>query len=231
MTDETRPVNRIRAPRWLRNAGLIIATSLVMGAAAWLAWFAGCLYDADLTPLCRHTYGSGVVFVGGAALVWLWSASYLSERLRKRLRKGMYGGGPSFTTPGAGLFERLVRLVGEGPEPPRPAGSLTLYDRTGWWVDTPLDDGTRVWVGRQAMWEWLVDVAALHRRGVGGSAIGQRRWEGRIGRGQWWARCWLLWQIAAIEQATSDPRSRRLVRTDVNRMMEDLEALGLTEQR
>jgi hypothetical protein len=220
----------LRSPRWLRNAGLIIATSVVMGAAAWLAWFAGCLYDAALVPLCQHTYGSGVVFVAGAALVWLWSASYLSERLRKRLRKGMYGG-PSFTTPGGALFERLVRLVGEGPEPPRPAGALTLYDRTGWWVDTPLDDGTRVWVGRQAMWEWLVDVAALHRRRVGGSAIGQRRWEGRIGRGQWYARCALLWQIAAIEQATSDPRSRRLVRTDVNRMMEDLEALGLTEQR
>lgn len=225
---------KLNAPRWLRNGLLIATTSFVLGSGAWLAWFAGCLYNRDLVPLCRHPQGGWVVFVLASALIWLWSASYMHERLRKRLRRGMYSyRAPGWHAPGGQWVENVVSLMidGELPNRRRGGGAVVLYDRTGWWVDTPVDDGTRVWVGRQAMWEWLLDVAASHKRGGSGSAIAQRVWEGRIGRAQWWARCWLLQQVAAAEQTTVDPRSRRLVRTDINRIMEDLEAtMGLSEQ-
>ena len=122
----------------------------------------------------------------------------------------------------AGLFSSAVRLAVEGEW-----GQVELTDRARWWVDTPIEGGTRVLVNRQDMYEWLVDVNALRfSLKPGRSPIARREWERLIGKLQWDARCRLLLAVGAAVQNTSDARSRRLVRHDISRILEDLEQLA-----
>lgn len=233
-----------RLSRVTQNAGLLLAASALTGFAAWLAFAAACLYSRDI-PLCRHPAGGWIILIGAMALVWLTVAAALRDKLMRRLRRGMYAHRPAtaaWRVCMPATLRNVARLAWEGElqEHTWHAGRVhpALYDdRRGWWIATPIDDGTTVWVGRQTFYEWLRDVEGLHRGDAlkpGESPIGQRLWEGRgVRRALWWAYCMLLEEAGAAYCATAGRNSRRLVepaRFNVIGILEILEDLRPVEE-
>lgn len=224
-----------RLSRVAQNAGLLLAASALTGLAAWLAFAAACLYSHDL-PLCRHPAGGWIVLIGAMALVWLTVAAALRDKLMRRLRRGMYAHRPAtaaWRVRMPATLRNAVRLAWEGEwEHTWHEGRVhpALYDdRRGWWIATPIEGGTTVWIGRQTFYEWLRTVEGLHKGDAlkpGESAIGQRLWEGRgVRRAVWWAYCTLLEEAGAAYCATSSRSSRRLVEPARFNVVGILEAL------
>lgn len=194
------------------------ALALTSALASWLTYFTACLISPYSGP-CRQPGGGFIVIVAAIALVLLWISSHQRDRLRQRLRRGMYS-----RVSGAGrasTFERAVKFVLDGKR------SMPLTTRVGWWVDTPIENGTRVWVGQDDMWEWLVDVNVLRLSlKAGASPIARSKWEPIVGKLQWDARCRLLVAVGAAGYSTDDKRSRRLIRFDMSGILKDMEGLG-----
>lgn len=217
-----------RLDRSITTALLGVVMSILIAISAWLGFLTLCLYDRGIR-VCGTANADLIILLGTLAFSTGWIAWHTSARLRKRLRRGEWRyNGPYPDVPGTALLENVQRLIFDDGEP-RKVDTLVLYDKTGWWVSVPMENGTRAWVGRQDFYEWFIQVVKLHNDAdFGKSAIGRGQWEPAIGRVQWWARVWLLMQVGAVMQNTSDPRSRRLARTDIHRIMEDLEdRLGL----
>lgn len=246
--DQTeQPAKSTRLSRAAQTFLLTLTLSLVAAFAAWLSFVALCTYDRQIIGLCRHPAGGWLVMVGTLALLWSWIALQQADRLRRRLRKGLYGRpGRSFrlVLPGFSgkigrnldqIFRNAVHFIWEGELPPawiagRQHPAL-YHNRAGWWVEVPMDGGRRVWVGQQVFYEWLVQVMAVKNDLMPGeSAIGERLWAPLVGRPQWYARCQLLQKVGAAIWMTDHPSSRRLVRTDVLGILEDLEEARPVEE-
>ena len=225
-------VGLVAVRRLAQNAGLAAAVSFVSAATAWLLHLIGCLYDAELVPLCRHDYGSFVVAGVAICMIWFGIAATLRDRLQRRLRRGMYAARPWRMPP---AFGSVVHFVVNGEMPGTWAEGRAhpaLYDdRCGWWVWVPIDGGKHVWCGRQSFYEWFLDVLSEKGRvKPGQSPIGQRLWESRLGRARWDAYCRLLVEAGGAQQSTDDPRSRRLLDLTALDVMENLEIVRNIER-
>jgi hypothetical protein len=210
--------------RWLRligqnarTAGLAATLAILVGGLSGLAYLSLCLYDSAL-GVCRHPAGFWLAVLAGIGLVGLAVATDLWDRLRRRLRRGMYAR-PVSGLGGVGLgrsLERAARLVieGEWEQSGEPSHPIEMDDNLGWRV--PLDDGTVVIVFWDDMWQWINDcyIRQNDPEYAGWGATSQRMWDGVIGRPQVVARNWLLEQAGAVRRNKASPNStRRLVGT------------------
>lgn len=190
-----------------------IAGAVAFGTLA--AWLANGL-------VCYHqlwAWCGGSAYVTIAALVALFVLTPLAytyrERAIRRASKGMWsrswhrGPGHELTA----TFNRVVKLAIQGEEEADPAGLITgtdRYKKLGWWIDLPIDGGTRIWVDRWELWRWLIEVEGLrYQLKPGESPIGRGYWEPRIGRELWMAYVIILESIGVADCRTGDPRSRR----------------------
>lgn len=168
------------------------------------------------------------------------------QRALRRASRGMWsrswhrGTGHELTA----TFTRVTRLV-IGQEEEAPAGSgnaygphasiitgTDRYERRGWWIDLPLDGGTRIWVDRWELWRWLIEVEGLrYQLKSGESPIGRGYWEPKIGRPRWMAYMIILEEVGAAETVTGDPRSRRYVGGDAWGLVEQFEKIRASEAR
>jgi len=214
-----------KANRFIITASLIILLAFTSSLAAFLSFQAACMVYPYSQP-CRFPAADLLIVISVLAVVLFWTSGHQAERLKRRLRRGMYGGSSVKGLVPKGAFSSVVKLVVEGDW----SQQVEVTDRAGWWQQTPIENGTIVFVNRQDMYEWLVEVNVLSLElKPGQSPIARREWEPIVGKLQWDARCRLLLAVGAAVQNTSDARSRRLVRYDISRILEDLEQLGTFE--